>query len=416
MSTSAAPSPVSPSEASPAAPVDLAPTPDRFLEPTVWDRLRGWRPTRRGLLVAALLVLALVVLVVTAPKRTGSLDPTAVNPEGSRAVANVLGELGVEVVDARRTAEVLDRAPGATVLVTDGLLPTQRVVDQLLAAEPGTIVLVGAFPGDPIFERLAAGVTVSGGTEDDDPVPANCALPAAVRAESASLPGATYDATAWSGTAQACFESPSSAAVVALEARPGRPQVVLLGSIAPLTNADFDTDGNAALALNLLGSEQTLVWWRPTASDPALAADAPTSLTALLPAWVLPMLVQLVVGCVVIAVWRVRRLGRLVIEPLPVVVRAGETTAGHARLMHANRSRGEAASQLRSAARQRLTARLGVPPGAGADRLVAAVVARSGRSPGDVGALLYGPEPGDDEALVRLDHDLDALMVEVGGA
>ena len=103
-------------------------------------------------------------------------------------------------------------------------------------------------------------------------------------------------------------------------------------------------------------------------------------------------------------------------HPLPVVVRAGETTAGHARLMHANRARGEAAGQLRAAARQRLGARLGVPPGASADRLIATVASRTGRPPGDVGSLLYGPEPGDDAALVRLDHDLEALTVEVGGA
>ena len=53
--------------------------------------------------------------------------------------------------------------------------------------------------------------------------------------------------------------------------------------------------------------------------------------------------------------------------------------------------------------------------GADPDRLVAAAAARTGRVPGEIGALLYGPEPADDEALVRLDHDVDALMLEVGG-
>lgn len=385
-----------------------------LVEPTTWERARGWRPTRRGLMVAGLLVLALIVLVVFAPKRTGYLDPTAVDPEGSRAVANVLGELGVAVVDATRFDQVLDRADGATVLITSAVLPNAERVDELLAANPQAIVLVGPLPGDALFDRLAVGVALADGV-DDEPLRANCTLPAAVRAESASLPGWRYEATAWAGRAQACFDRPATAAVVALEPGPGRPEVVLLGSASPLTNAGLDTDGNAALALNLLGGERTLVWWRPSASDPALADDVPASLTSLLPPWVLPVLVQLVLGFAVIALWRARRLGRLVIEPLPVVVRAGETAAGHARLMHANRSRGEAAAQLRASARQRIAGRLGLPAGADPDRLVAAAAARTGRVPGEIGALLYGPEPADDEALVRLDHDVDALMLEVGG-
>ena len=37
-----------------------------LVEATTWERARGWRPSRRGLLVAGLLVLALIVLVVFA--------------------------------------------------------------------------------------------------------------------------------------------------------------------------------------------------------------------------------------------------------------------------------------------------------------------------------------------------------------
>ena len=49
-------------------------------------------------------------------------------------------------------------------------------------------------------------------------------------------------------------------------------------------------------------------------------------------------------------------------------------------------------------------------------RLVGAAAARSGRTPEQVGSLLYGPEPTTDAVLVALGHDLEALMVEVGGA
>lgn len=393
-------------------PGDQLPVPDR----TAWDRVRGWRPTRRGVGLAALLLVALIVIALTAPTGAGYLDPNAVDPSGSRAVVNVLRGQGVEVVDAQRFDDVLAHAEGATVLVTDTMLPTDESIEQLLAAEPALVVLVESVTGEPVFVRLAAGIELAEPGDDDPIHPGSCQLPAARAAGAATLPGMRYDARAWSGASEACYDEPSRAAVVALAERPRRPEVVLLGSGHPLTNAGLDEEGNAALALNMLGSRDTLVWWRPSATDPALAADAPTPLAELLPPWVIPAALQILVACLLVAWWRGRRLGRLVVEPLPVVVPAGETAAGHARLMHANHTRGEAAAHLRAAARQRLAARLGVAPSASREELVAVTAQRSARPAGDVGALLYGRDPEDDVQLVQLDHDLAALLQEVGGA
>jgi hypothetical protein len=44
------------------------------------------------------------------------------------------------------------------------------------------------------------------------------------------------------------------------------------------------------------------------------------------------------------------------------------------------------------------------------------VAARTGRPATEVEALLYGPSPADDAALVRLADDLDALIREVAGS
>ena len=46
----------------------------------------------------------------------------------------------------------------------------------------------------------------------------------------------------------------------------------------------------------------------------------------LVPDWVAPVVWQLGVAVVLAAWWRARRLGPVVAEPLPVVVRAAETT------------------------------------------------------------------------------------------
>ena len=118
----------------------------------------------------------------------------------------------------------------------------------------------------------------------------------------------------------------------------------------------------------------------------------------------------LVLVVVVLALWRARRLGRVVPEPLPVVVRASETTEGRGRVYRAARARGTAADALRVAARARLSTRLGQPDQAG---LLAVTAERSSRGAAAVEALLYGPDPSDDDALVRLADELDTLIREV---
>jgi hypothetical protein len=390
-------------------------SPAPAFDDTTWDRARRWRPTGRGLAIAALLLLALAVLMITTTRRTGYLDPAAVDPSGSRAVANVLSDQGVQVTDVRTSADVAANARGATVLVTDTTLLTTPMVSDVLEAGPTRLVLVDPLPGSPALERLAAGtefVDVAG----DDEVAPGCRWEPAQRAGSAALPGTRYDARTWLPSGAACYDRPESAALVVIPERSGRPEVVLLGSAHPLTNEGFDEQGNAALALSLLGSRPDLVWWRPIPSDPALAGQAGESITELVPSWVVPALLQVLVAVALVAWWRSRRLGRLVTEPLPVVVRSGETTAGHARLLHANHARAEAATHLRARSRERIRVRLGLPPGASGARLAAAAAGRSGRSPEQVGFLLYGPEPMTDAQLVTLGHDLEALMVEVGGA
>jgi hypothetical protein len=68
---------------------------------------------------------------------------------------------------------------------------------------------------------------------------------------------------------------------------------------------------------------------------------------------------------------------------------------------------------LRDAARRRITARLALPGDAGPGPVCAAVAALSGREPGAVRDILYGPAPRDDAALVALGRDIDALEGEV---
>jgi hypothetical protein len=68
---------------------------------------------------------------------------------------------------------------------------------------------------------------------------------------------------------------------------------------------------------------------------------------------------------------------------------------------------------LRAAARHRITARLALPSNSDPEAVCAAVAVRTGRETSEVRAILFGPAPRDDAALVALGRDMDALEGEV---
>ena len=69
---------------------------------------------------------------------------------------------------------------------------------------------------------------------------------------------------------------------------------------------------------------------------------------------------QLCLAIALLALWQGRRLGPLVAERLPVVVRASETVEGRGRLYRSRRARDRAADALRTATLQRMLPRLGL--------------------------------------------------------
>ena len=117
-----------------------------------------------------------------------------------------------------------------------------------------------------------------------------------------------------------------------------------------------------------------------------------------------------------VALWKARRLGPLVAENLPVVVRASETVEGRGRLYRSRRARDRAAAALRTATLQRLAPRLGLSSQATPSAVVGAVVARTGGDPVTVHHTLFGPPPSTDTDLVDLAHALDDIERQVAHA
>ncbi|NAZ88670.1 DUF4350 domain-containing protein, partial [Kineococcus indalonis] len=288
---------------------------------------------------------------------------------------------------------------GTTVLVTDpDLLPAPRWA--ALGATGARLVLLA--PTAPTLEAVAPGVRGTGER------PVRVQGPGCPAADPAAAGEARAGGRGYALLAGAAGTSCYGGSWVEVPADPatGRGPLVVLGAPDPLTNRHAAQDGNAALALRALGASPTLLWYLP---DPLDTGAAGVPLSALAPRWVVPGGTLLLVAALVAVLWRGRRLGPLVTEPLPVVVRAAETVEGHGRLYAAAGARGRAAEALRAAALRRLRLLVRLDATAGPGDVADQVAWLTGAPAGRVLELLDGPEPADDPALVRLAADLDAL-------
>ncbi|MGW0189972.1 DUF4350 domain-containing protein [Streptomyces sp. NPDC003362] len=377
----------------------------------LWTRTRGV-----ALAVVLLLAAAVTIAVIRSDTRHGNLDPRSADPQGSRAVAELLADRGVST----RVVTTLDEAraavaPDTTLLIAVPDLLTADQQNRLHAATAGSggrTVLIAA--GSASVERLAPGVTADPVTSPDSTLTPDCNLPAARRAGTADTGGIRYTTTHLA--ADQCYRSERLATLIRVPQPSGSGDTVVLGAPDILHNEHLDEQGNASLALQLLGSRPHLVWYLPSLSD-ASATDTgdDKTLVDLLPSGWLWGTLQLFIAAAVAALWRARRLGPLVPEKLPVAIRASETVEGRARLYRKANARDRAAAALRSTTRTRLAPLVGVPV-AQAHTPEALLPALSAHLHGDgqsLQSLLFGPPPSDDTALIALADQLDALEREV---
>jgi hypothetical protein len=189
-------------------------------------------------------------------------------------------------------------------------------------------------------------------------------------------------------------------------------QITVVGSSDFVTNDRLLDEGNAALAMNLAGTHPRMIWYAPQ-RDETQAEGGGSSIYDVIPDRVTWIVWQLVLAVAVTALWKGRRLGPLVAERLPVVVRASETVEGRGRLYRSLRSRDRAADALRSAALQRMQPRLGLDRDAGPAAVVQALAAHCTVHPQSLAHTLFGPPPGSDDDLVHLARELDDIERQV---
>ncbi|HEY5150071.1 MAG TPA: DUF4350 domain-containing protein [Mycobacterium sp.] len=353
-----------------------------------------------GLIVIA--ALAAVTAFLTAPRPGGRMDPESTSPDGAHAIVSLLRDRGVDVVVARTVADA-ERAAGPDTL--------------LLAAEtyntrgPGLLNRLAALPGDRLVleptararEALAPGIRI--GSADLLTGRPDCDLREAKRAGSVQLGSTdTYEKVGDVDLTR-CY----SGALVRYQSD-GR-TITVVGSADFMTNAALLEQGNAALAMNLAGERSRLIWYAPQKAEGQ--GSGGSTIGDLVPDAVTWIVFQLCVVVVLLALWQGRRLGPLVAEKLPVVVRASETVEGRARLYRSRRARGQAADALRTATLQRLAPRLGLGANASAAAVVSAIAQRYNGDQNTVHHILFGPVPSTDADLLNLAHALDDIERQV---
>lgn len=335
------------------------------------------------------------------------LDPESPGAAGTQALASILREQGVDVVVARDRAAALSALsagpatlvlPDAPAVSDDGLAEMADAATDVVLVDPRSRTL-----------RLLLGDAGPRGVAGSTAVEPGCRLDGAERSGPIA-PGALFGA---GDGAIGCYRSGDGFGLLVRD--DGDRRVSAVDGTALFVNETLAENGNAALALNLMGRHPVVVWYMPGLLDTDLPATNP-SLGELTPPWVSPVLVLLLSAGVAAAIWRARRFGPLVAERLPVTVRAGETTEGRARLYARAAEPVHAADQLRIGALTRMARMLALGPAASAAEIADAAAARARLDRASVRGILLDDIPSSDRDLVALHGRLRDLEDAVHAA
>ncbi len=357
------------------------------------------RPRSRGRAALGWIALAVGLLLVSLVgglfvyggyTERALLDPDSAGPDGTRAVVRVIEQQGVRVIVARDrpAAERALAGADATLVMRDAPMLSDDALREL-SSRARHVVLVE--PRSRALDVLMNGSSLGGFV--DDTTAADCAVAAPDNARTARVGELLVAGDGVTG----CFPVGSEFGLLSLE--DGGRSVTALDGLSTLTNSTLPREGDAALALGVLGKTDTLVWYVPAPAD-ADPGAAPPTLSELTPPWVTPAIALLLLSALTAAIWRGRRFGPLVTERLPVTVRATETTEGRARLYATARDAPHALDELRRASRTRLVRLLGLAARTSPPDVADAVAERLGADRSRVRGILVDDVPRTDRDLV----------------
>jgi hypothetical protein len=363
-----------------------------------------WRRSRLWVALAGLILLGGLILALTRPSPGLPLDPDLPSKGGGKALAVLLQQHGTTV---QRVTALSAITAGSTVLVSS---PDAYDTTQLVALIVAGHHVVLPRPSEQLVSGIDQRLSIADVDAAATTLAPDCSDPGAVAAGTVEFPAGA----ARYGGASGCFGGRVLFA--------GR--LTVLGSAALLRNDHLAATGVAALAMNALSTDSSgrtagsLSWLMP--GQDAGGSGSP-SIWSLFPDWTGRGAAWLLLTGVLLAVWRGRRLGPPVTEPLPVIVRAAEIVEGHGRLYARAGATERAGELLRAASIHRLRTILGLAAAASPAAVVAeaaGVLDRATARPGngwptEVGRLLVGPYPVDDAGLVGFAAELDRVESEL---
>lgn len=368
------------------------------------------RTTRIRSLIAWTVVAVLVIggavlmlrVAVSAPTWHDALDPEGVGDTGAMALAELVRDQGVDVTVYRSRSEARAAIDEDTTLVmANPVTLSDDGVKELIAPADRVVFLS---TGTHLLNLLELGGNAPSSSAS---VSAQCDAPEFAKVGTIR-PDRLFAAD---DGVEGCFGEDDAAAVLISDDDGVRVSAVEGARL--LSNGYLAENGNAALALALLGQTEKVVWYVPSYEDTDFEAESPETLGSLTPDWWTPAIMLLMIAGVAAALWRGRRFGPLVAETLPVTVRASETMHGRARLTAKAADSGHAAEALRDGSRRRLARRLGLAVSATPDEIADAASDRLRIPRGTLQNLLAGPLPADDHSLILFARQLAELETSV---
>ena len=351
--------------------------------------------------LAAIIVIiaAIGISLASSGQESDPMSAESAAPAGAKALVEVLRHEGVNVViaDSLAEAKAAVRDPENTTvffydpnffLSAEQTARAMRLSDTVVVLQPTYEAL------EQVSPELALAGYVDGVRKAD------CRVDAAEAAESITTNGDGYRILDPDSDIAGCFADGDVFSLVQVGGH------TVFGSTSALSNGEILNEGNAALGLNLLGANDTLVWYLPTSAD--YETDI-ASIDELSPEWVQPVTLTFFLVGIAAILWRGRRLGPLIVENLPVTVKASETMQGRARLYERANARLHTLDSLRIGTIARLATLCGLPVLATVDEVVAASASIAGRDPQLVRSLLVDANPKNDRDLVRLSDELIVL-------
>lgn len=430
--------------------------------------LRSPARQRRWLRLVLPIASALLVIAVTGmfraieePDRTDPayLSPAADEPTSAGDLASRLRARGIALSRETRTSDALLRAHrGDTTLVipTPGLVQWRYLEMIALLPETTRVILVEPSELDLRNGRVPLSLDdVAWATMAPAPTPTGlaCVIPGAEGANRAAVTRSRYSGPG----ALSCYDQGLTRVSV------GHTEVVVVGSADLFRNDRIGEHDNATLAVGLLATRPTVIWLDlhetepaplvnedanpngtpvppslnpgnepdgnpqpgnepqgrgtppPGVAAPQSGGSEEPSLWDVFPTALWAILVGVLLMLLLLALWRARRLGRPVHEPLPVSVRGAETLLGRARLYQRATATGTSLETLRQALRPRIAEGLGLHPATDPETLTEAVLERLGGNPDKVAAAISGAWPTTEKEMLRLARVLTRIHEAVRG-